>query len=69
MRFKGLSGLFSIEVENDDIPDFELRWEQALLLTIDPQSDKVLVELYVLQVARFLPSSHHYGKMQSINSV
>ena len=47
MRFKGLSGLFSIEVENDDIPDFDLRWEQALLLTIDPQSDKVLEGLYV----------------------
>ena len=47
VEIQGLSGLFSIEVENDDIPDFDLRWEQALLLTIDPQSDKVLEGLYV----------------------
>ena len=26
------SGLFSIKLENDDIQDFHLRWEQALLL-------------------------------------
>ena len=42
-----LSGLFSIELENDDIQDFDLRWEQALLLTSDPPSDKVFEGLYV----------------------
>ena len=34
--------MFSIELENDDIQDFDLRWEQAVLLTSDPPSDKVL---------------------------
>ena len=43
---QGLSGLFSIKMENDDIQDFDLRWEQALL-TNDPPSDKVLEALYV----------------------
>ena len=39
--------LFSIKLENDDIQDFDLRWQQALLLTSDPLSDKVLEGLYV----------------------
>ena len=46
-EIQGLSGLFSIKLENDDIQDFDLRWEQALLLTSDPPSDKVLEGLYV----------------------
>ena len=39
--------MVSIKLENDDIQDFDLRWEQALLLTSDPPSDKVLEVLYV----------------------
>ena len=46
-EIQSLSGLFSIELENDDIQDFDLRWGQALLLTSDPPSDKVLEGLYV----------------------
>ena len=46
-EIQGLSGLFSIKLENDDIQDFDLRWEQALLPTSDPPSDKVLEGLYV----------------------
>ena len=61
----GLSGLFSIKLENDDIQDFDLRWEQALLLTSDPPSDTVLEGLYVSQVARFLASSDNCGTFQS----
>ena len=30
-----------------DLQDFDLRWEQALLLTSDPPSDNVLEGLYV----------------------
>ena len=44
---QGLSGLFSINLVNDDIQDFDLRWEQLLLLTSDPPSDKDLEGLYV----------------------
>ena len=45
--FEGLPGLFSIKLENDDIQDFDLRCVQALLLTSDPPSDKVLEGPYV----------------------
>ena len=45
-EIQGLSGLFSIKLENDDIHDFDLRWQQALLLISDPPSDKVLEGLY-----------------------
>ena len=47
MKFKDYRRLFSIALENDDIQDFDSRWEQALLLTSDPSSDKVLEGLYV----------------------
>ena len=46
-EIQGFSGLFSINLENDDIQDFDSRWEQALLLTSDPPSDNVLEGLYV----------------------
>ena len=39
--------MFSIKLEDEDIQDFDLRWEQALLLRSDPPSDKVLEGLYV----------------------
>ena len=39
--------MLSTKVENDDIQDCDLRWEQALLLTSDPPSDKVSEGLYV----------------------
>ena len=44
---QGLSGLLGIKLENDDIQDFDLRWEQALLLTSVPPFDNVLEGLYV----------------------
>ena len=37
-------------MENDDIQDFEVRWEQTPLLTSDPPSDKVLKVLYVTKM-------------------
>ena len=39
--------MFSVKLENDDIQDFDLTWEQALLLTSDPPSDKVSEGLHV----------------------
>ena len=32
MKIQGLSGLFSILLENDDIQDFDLRWEQSIVI-------------------------------------
>ena len=49
-EIQGLSGLFSIKMQDDDIQDFDLRWEQALLLTSDPPSDKVLEGLYASKI-------------------
>ena len=46
-EIQGSSGLFSNKLENVDIQDFDFRWEEALLLTSDPPSDKVLEGLYV----------------------
>ena len=45
-EIQGLSGLFSIRLENDDIQDFDLRWEQALLSRSDPPADLILEGLY-----------------------
>ena len=42
-----LSAWFSIKLENDNIQDFDLRREQALLLTGGRPSDKVSEGLYV----------------------
>ena len=46
-EIQGLSGLFRIKLGNDDIQEFDSRWEQALLLTSDLPSDKVSEGLYV----------------------
>ena len=49
-QVQGLSGLFR-KMADDDIQDFDLRWEQALLLTNDPPSDMVLEGLYVFKLS------------------
>ena len=51
-------------MQNDDIEDFDLRWEQALLLTRDPPSDKVVEGLHVSNFS----SSDNYGTIKSRNS-
>ena len=49
-RFKAYRVCSTFNLENDDIQDFDLRWEQALLLTSDLPSDKVLEGLYVAKL-------------------
>ena len=39
--------VFNIKLENDDIQDIDLRWEQSLLFTSDPPSDNVIGGIYV----------------------
>ena len=46
-EIQGLSGLFNIRLENDDIQDFDLRWEQALLSASDLPSNKIVESLYI----------------------
>ena len=46
-EIQNLSDLFGMNMEKDDIQDFDSHLEQALLLTTDLPSDKVLEGLYV----------------------
>ena len=46
-EIQGLSGLFSFRWGNDDIQEFDLRWEEAMLSTSDLPSDKILEGLYI----------------------
>ena len=39
---QGLSDLFSIRLQNDDVQDFDVRWDQALLSASDMPSDVIL---------------------------
>ena len=39
---QGLSDLFSIRLQNDDVQDFDVRWDQALLTANDMPSDVIL---------------------------
>ena len=41
-----LSDLFNIRLQNDDVQDFGVRWDQALLSASDMPSDVILEGLY-----------------------
>ena len=43
---QGLSDLFSKRLQNDDVQDFDVRWDQALLSASDMPSDVILEGLY-----------------------
>ena len=43
---QGLSDLFSIRLQNDDVQDFDVRWDEALLLANDMPSDMIPEGLY-----------------------
>ena len=43
---QGLSDLFNIRLQNDDIQDFDVQWDQALLSTSDMPCDDILEGLY-----------------------
>ena len=55
-EIQGLLGLFKIRLENDDIQDFDLRWEQALLSASDLSSDKIYCKILLIskQLRHFL---------------
>ena len=67
-EMQGISGLFSLNLEKDDIQDFDLRWEQALLLTSDLPSDKVFEGLYVSKLQDSSQAQTIGGTFQSRNS-
>ena len=43
---QGLSDFFNVRLQNDDVQDFEVRWDQALLSASDMPSDVILEGLY-----------------------
>ena len=43
---QGLSDLFNIRLQNDDIQDFDVRWDQAPCSASDMPSDVILEGLY-----------------------
>ena len=43
---QGLSDSFTIRLQNDDVQDFDVRWDQALLSADEQLSDKILEGLY-----------------------
>ena len=43
---QGLSDLFSIRLQNDDVQDFDTRWDQALLTISEILTEMVLEEVY-----------------------
>ena len=52
-QYKGLSDLFSIRLQHDDVQDFYVRWDQALLSASDMPSDVILEELYKSELQNF----------------
>ena len=51
---QGLSDLFNIRVQNDDVHDFDVRWDQALLSASDMPSDVILEGLYKSKLKDFV---------------
>ena len=43
---QGLSDLLNIRLQNDDVQDFDVRWDQALLAASDMPLDVILEGLY-----------------------
>ena len=42
---QGLSDLFNVRLQNDDVQDFDVRWDQALLSVREMPSDMILERL------------------------
>ena len=61
-EIQGFSGLFSINLEKDDIQDFGLPWEQALFLARGPPSDNLLEGLYVSGLEDSSQAQWHYNQ-------
>ena len=43
---QGLSDLFNVRLQNDDVQDFDTRWDQALLSSSELPTEMVLEGLY-----------------------
>ena len=50
---EGLSDLFNFGSQNDDVQDFDTRWDQALLAANEIPSDMVLEVFFKSKIAGF----------------
>ena len=46
MKVQGLSELFNTLLQNDDVQDFDVRWNQALFTASEIPTEMVLESLY-----------------------
>ena len=51
---QGLSDLFTISLQNDDVQDFGVRWDHALFSVSEMPSDMFLEGLYTSQLEKSL---------------
>ena len=54
---QGLSDLFSICLQDDDVQDFDTRWDQILLGSSEMHPENVFECLYKKQITRFRTTS------------
>ena len=62
-----LSDLFTFSLQNDDVQDFDVRWDQALLSVNEMPSDVILEGLYKSKVTEFCSASDCVGFVRSRN--
>ena len=61
-EIQGSEVVFNVKLENDDIQDIDLRWEQLLLFRSDPPSDNVFGGFYVTKL-------QHSSQIQTITAL
>ena len=64
---QGLSDLFSVCLHIDDVQEFHVRWDQALLSVTDMPSDVILEGLYKSKISRLCSASDRLGFVRSRN--
>ena len=65
---QGLSGLFNIRSQNDDVQDFDVRWDQALSSASEVPTDMVLEGLKQVKIAGFCSASDGQVKIAGFYS-
>ena len=56
---QGLSDLFAVSLQNDDVQDFDARWDHALLAVSEMPSDVILEGLYKSKL-------QNYAQLQTV---
>ena len=65
-RYKD-SHLFNIRLQNDDVQDFDVRWDQAPLSASDMPSDAILEGIVQVKMTAFCSASDCPGFVRSRN--